>query len=210
MTNTLKGIYKFWRNFIFGDEPYVAIAVVWALIALYSFFLRGIRAWYILPILVAILLALSFRKAFIEQGLTNKLAEVMNNAKVSLRLSHTLCGLILAIPIVPFCIFFINDGLYNLSFGSIVAPELVFLAIGVILGFGIAYVFKKSSTLAHIVAAIATLISVHVLYNHEVNLIAGFNFSNVSVFSHTTMYGWLGLVICLFVILLVSLVKFGD
>lgn len=56
----LIGFLRFWRNFIIGDDPTIAITVLWSFVATYSFIRISIQAWYLVPIIVACLFVVLF------------------------------------------------------------------------------------------------------------------------------------------------------
>jgi hypothetical protein len=59
----LKGFARFWYDFFVGDDWTVAVGVVITLAATYALSLAGIPAWWVTPVAVVMLLALSVRRA---------------------------------------------------------------------------------------------------------------------------------------------------
>ncbi len=59
----LKSFGAFWYDFVVGDDPVVAIGVVIALAATAGLVALKVPAWWLLPVAVAALLALSLRRA---------------------------------------------------------------------------------------------------------------------------------------------------
>jgi hypothetical protein len=63
MRSALIGFFRFWYNFIVGDDWTVAAGVIVAL-AVTSFLVhRGVTAWWLMPIAVGVLLFTSLRRA---------------------------------------------------------------------------------------------------------------------------------------------------
>ncbi|MBC3840075.1 hypothetical protein GXW82_07355 [Streptacidiphilus sp. 4-A2] len=60
--NTLRGFGRFWYDFVVGDDWRVALGVVLALAATYGLVQAGLNAWWLPPVAVAALLALSLRR----------------------------------------------------------------------------------------------------------------------------------------------------
>lgn len=60
----LLGFLRFWRNFIIGDDPTIAIAILWSFVAVYSFMKINIHAWYLVPIVTAVLFAVLLERSF--------------------------------------------------------------------------------------------------------------------------------------------------
>jgi hypothetical protein len=58
-----KGFARFWYDFFVGDDWTVAVGVVITLAATYALSLAGIPAWWVTPVAVVMLLALSVRRA---------------------------------------------------------------------------------------------------------------------------------------------------
>ncbi len=61
MIDRLKGFARFWWDFFVGDDWTVALGVVFALAATYGLSRAGVPAWWVTPVAVVMLLALSVR-----------------------------------------------------------------------------------------------------------------------------------------------------
>jgi hypothetical protein len=59
----LKGFCRFWYDFFVGDDWTVAVGVALALAATCALSVAGVNAWWVTPVAVAMLLALSVRRA---------------------------------------------------------------------------------------------------------------------------------------------------
>jgi hypothetical protein len=59
----VKSFGFFWYDFVVGDDPVVAIGVVIALIATAGLVALHVPAWWLLPLAVTALLAVSLRRA---------------------------------------------------------------------------------------------------------------------------------------------------
>jgi hypothetical protein len=59
----LKSFLAFWYDFIVGDDWRVAVGVVIGLAGTYGLSQANVPAWWLLPVMVAILLPLSLRLA---------------------------------------------------------------------------------------------------------------------------------------------------
>jgi hypothetical protein len=180
--------FKFWRKFIFGDDPAVALVVIWSLLGLYSLSLRGVQAWYIVPIVAGLLLAITFAHTLSTNGKDNKYLKLASGSTYSFKFVHILWSLMLITAIIPYAIFFTENGLYNFSFGNIILPEVLSCLAIIILGF-IFSLIKKRRTGASILAALSSLIITKVLYHHQITMASNFNFHDESIFSHTVAYG---------------------
>jgi hypothetical protein len=55
----LKGLFRFLWEFVVGDDWRIAVAVVIAIVVTAILGHNGVRAWWLLPIVVAALLSLS-------------------------------------------------------------------------------------------------------------------------------------------------------
>ncbi len=63
MMNWITRFFVFWYDFIVGDDWTVAAGVVVALLASAWLVASGVAAWWLLPLAVALLLALSLMRA---------------------------------------------------------------------------------------------------------------------------------------------------
>jgi hypothetical protein len=63
MAAKLKAFFAFWYDFVVGDDWRVAVGVVIGLAGTYGLSRASVPAWWLLPVLVAILLPLSLRLA---------------------------------------------------------------------------------------------------------------------------------------------------
>jgi hypothetical protein len=61
--NRLRAFALFWYDFVIGDDWRVAVGVVAALAATAALVRAGVNAWWLTPLVVAVLLALSLRHA---------------------------------------------------------------------------------------------------------------------------------------------------
>lgn len=59
----LKAFVLFWYDFIVGDDWVIAVGVIASLVATWQLLRRGIDAWWLVPITVAILLYASLLRA---------------------------------------------------------------------------------------------------------------------------------------------------
>lgn len=59
----VKSFGAFWYDFVVGDDPIVAIGVVIALAATAGLVALDVPAWWLLPVAVIVLLAVSLRRA---------------------------------------------------------------------------------------------------------------------------------------------------
>jgi hypothetical protein len=59
----VKSFGAFWYDFVVGDDPVVAIGVVIALLVTWGLVALDVPAWWLLPVAVVGLLALSLRRA---------------------------------------------------------------------------------------------------------------------------------------------------
>ena len=59
----MKRFGKFWWDFIVGDDWRIAAGVVLALAATAGLAAAGLAAWWLLPLVVALLLVVSLRRA---------------------------------------------------------------------------------------------------------------------------------------------------
>jgi hypothetical protein len=62
----LRGFGAFWWDFIVGDDWRIAAGVIVALAATAGLAAAGIAAWWLLPLVVALVLVLSLRRAVAE------------------------------------------------------------------------------------------------------------------------------------------------
>ena len=63
----LKAFGAFWWDFIVGDDWVLAAGVVVALVATWFLTHRDVSAWWLMPLAVVVLLAVSLRRATREQ-----------------------------------------------------------------------------------------------------------------------------------------------
>jgi hypothetical protein len=63
----LKAFGAFWWDFIVGDDWVLAAGVVVALVATWFLTHRDVSAWWLMPVAVVVLLAVSLRRATREQ-----------------------------------------------------------------------------------------------------------------------------------------------
>jgi hypothetical protein len=59
----LRAFGIFWWDFVVGDDPLTAAAVVLAIAATAAIVAGGVNAWWLMPLAVAGVLALSLRRA---------------------------------------------------------------------------------------------------------------------------------------------------
>ncbi|HBW18393.1 MAG: hypothetical protein ACLPN6_04275 [Streptosporangiaceae bacterium] len=63
MTARLRGLLAFWYDFVIGDDWLVAAGVVAGLAVTYALSRTAVSAWWLLPVLLAVLLPLSLWRA---------------------------------------------------------------------------------------------------------------------------------------------------
>jgi hypothetical protein len=63
MASRLRAFGAFWYDFIIGDDWLVAAAVVVGLAGTYGLSKAGVAAWWLVPVLIAILLPVSLSRA---------------------------------------------------------------------------------------------------------------------------------------------------
>jgi hypothetical protein len=59
MMGYIKAFFLFWYDFIVGDDWVVAVGVVLALFGTYRLVRSGVNAWWLMPVAVVVLLAIS-------------------------------------------------------------------------------------------------------------------------------------------------------
>ncbi len=59
----LRAFGAFWYDFVIGDDWLVAAAVVIGLAGTYGLHKAGVTAWWLLPLVIAVLLPVSLRRA---------------------------------------------------------------------------------------------------------------------------------------------------
>jgi hypothetical protein len=64
----VKGFLHFWYNFIVGDDWVIAVGVVGGLVLSAVLARRGVDAWWLMPLAVTILLAVSIWRAVRQAG----------------------------------------------------------------------------------------------------------------------------------------------
>ncbi len=63
MAARLRGFLAFWYDFVIGDDWLVAVGVLAGLAGTYALSQASVPAWWLLPVLVAVLLPVSVRRA---------------------------------------------------------------------------------------------------------------------------------------------------
>jgi hypothetical protein len=63
MGSRLRGFGAFWYDFVIGDDWVIAAGIVVALAGTYGLTQAGVAAWWLLPLLVAVLLPVSLWRA---------------------------------------------------------------------------------------------------------------------------------------------------
>ena len=63
MTGRLRAFAAFWYDFVVGDDWLLALAVVAGLGAVYGLAHAGLAAWWLLPVVAAVALAVSLWRA---------------------------------------------------------------------------------------------------------------------------------------------------
>jgi hypothetical protein len=63
MAGRLRAFWDFWYDFIIGDDWLVAAGVVVGLAGTYGLSKAGVAAWWLAPVLIAILLPVSLSRA---------------------------------------------------------------------------------------------------------------------------------------------------
>jgi hypothetical protein len=59
----LRAFGAFWYDFVIGDDWLVAAGIVIGLAGTYGLHKAGVTAWWLLPVVIAVLLPLSLRRA---------------------------------------------------------------------------------------------------------------------------------------------------
>jgi hypothetical protein len=63
MSARLRAFAAFWYDFVVGDDWVIAVGVVLGLLGTYLLSHAGVAAWWLLPLLVAVLLPVSLWRA---------------------------------------------------------------------------------------------------------------------------------------------------
>ncbi|HUZ27277.1 MAG TPA: hypothetical protein VMV07_26300 [Streptosporangiaceae bacterium] len=63
MGSRLRAFGAFWYDFVIGDDWVIAVGIVIALLVTYLFSRAGVAAWWVLPLLVAVVLPTSLWRA---------------------------------------------------------------------------------------------------------------------------------------------------
>ncbi|HEY5358482.1 MAG TPA: hypothetical protein VIJ82_12535 [Streptosporangiaceae bacterium] len=63
MGSRLRAFGAFWYDFVIGDDWVIAVGVVIALLGTYLLSRAGVAAWWLLPVLVAVVLPVSLWRA---------------------------------------------------------------------------------------------------------------------------------------------------
>ncbi len=63
----LRGFALFWVDFILGDDPTVAATVAVALVGTWGLTEAGVPAWWLLPVAVLAITAVSLRRAVLRE-----------------------------------------------------------------------------------------------------------------------------------------------
>jgi hypothetical protein len=63
MSARLRAFAAFWYDFVVGDDWVIAVGVVLGLLGTYLLSHAGVAAWWLLPLLVAVLLPVSMWRA---------------------------------------------------------------------------------------------------------------------------------------------------
>jgi apolipoprotein N-acyltransferase len=58
----IRGFGRFWWNFIVGDDPFAAAAIVVAIGVTAALAHSGVDAWWVMPVAVAVVLWLGLRR----------------------------------------------------------------------------------------------------------------------------------------------------
>ena len=192
MTDRLANFFLFWRNFILGDDWVTAAAIMWALLALYSFFIRGIQIPYLMVVAVTIALILSLWRSL--QGHEN-LKGLTSRFVIPLVPTQILWLLMISIAVIPYCLFFINNSLYGFSLAAVILPEVLACGLITALVLVLSRLQTKYPATTSLLAGIATLVIIQGLYNYEVGVISRSSpYVGFVVIPHN---GWTGLVIVL-------------
>jgi hypothetical protein len=59
----IAGFARFWYHFIIGDDWTIAASVLLGLVAVYALLRSGVQAWWLMPLVVVGVLALSLWRA---------------------------------------------------------------------------------------------------------------------------------------------------
>jgi hypothetical protein len=63
MGSRLRAFGAFWYDFVIGDDWVIAVGIVIALLGTYLLSQAGVAAWWLLPVLVAVVLPVSLWRA---------------------------------------------------------------------------------------------------------------------------------------------------
>jgi hypothetical protein len=63
MGSRLRAFGAFWYDFVIGDDWVIAVGIVIALLGTYLLSRAGVAAWWLLPVLVAVVLPVSLWRA---------------------------------------------------------------------------------------------------------------------------------------------------
>jgi hypothetical protein len=139
----VRAFCQFWYHFIVGDQPLIAIMVMWGLLDTYAFVQSYIPAWYLLPLVSAIAFIILFR-----QGLQLEKAEFLSLAYIWLPMILTVC--------LPYAIFRIMTN--QLGFEKFWLPLVLLAALVMAVVFVLKPYFSKYPILVSIVACGASLL----------------------------------------------------
>lgn len=188
--------YKFWYDFIIGDEWLLAASLMWSLLAAYSVNKNFFGDWYLLPILIALSLIYSLRRAQINYRQPgNKEITIMHPSLVYVG-SWILMALVV---ILPYDFFYIRGGTFNIS--DVILPT-AFNAVAILLiTLATVPLLKKRPMLSTLLAGAATLVLVK--YN-RVHLV----FTTRHLVEKSSGLSWA--IICIASLFLVVLVLYGT
>jgi len=191
------GFFKFWRKFIIGDDWTIAATIMWGLLTCYSLFLRGVQAWYVMPLVVVIVLLVSIWRALSQSDKTKKIIPKM---KYKIYPVQLLWFLMIMIAVVPYGLFFIDNSSFKFNLSSVVTPEVYAIGVCAVSGFVLAMLYKKYPALASLLTGAVTLYITQTLYRHDTKALSSAMFNTSTT---TPSYGWLclGIALVLFIVL---------
>jgi Ca2+/Na+ antiporter len=178
------GFYRFWYKFIIGDEWTLAAALMWSLLAVYSATKNYFGDWYLLPVLIAFLLIFSLKRAAVN----HKQKEIKNNPSPNSSLNYLiLWALMVLVVIVPYDIFYIKGGVFNLS--DVLLPTAINFGIIILIGLVTAPLLRHRSMLGTLLAGTATLALIKLNQQHIISITRKLAVSSITL-------GWLVFAAC--------------
>lgn len=153
----VSGFFKFWYDFIIGDEWQVAAAILWAFLVTYSSSLVYIQAWYIVPIAVSVLLYQSVLNAT-PKG-KDRLRLSVSDKKDA---TYLMWGLLFIVLILPELIFRVRTHSFHLAFQNTILPLVATLLALTVCGSMLARPFKKRPVFTIVSAALFCVVLLNI------------------------------------------------